>query len=69
MLAAMLGDYVRVAEAAEELGISVSAVHKAIDRGKITAEHFGPLLLIHRSELDRFKALPRRRGRPPKPKA
>lgn len=64
----MQGDYVLVADAATELNMSKSGVWKAIERGRLKAEWFGPLRVIHRDELDRFKALPRRRGRPPKPK-
>jgi hypothetical protein len=64
----MREDYVLVTDAAAELQMSRAGVWKAIQRGRLHAEWFGPLRVIRRDELERFKALPRRRGRPPKPK-
>jgi hypothetical protein len=63
------GDHLLLAEAAADLGLTTHALIKAITRQQIAGEKLGPVWVIHRSELDRFKALPRRRGRPPKSKA
>jgi excisionase family DNA binding protein len=62
----MLEDFVLVADAARELGISTWGVWKAIERGQLAARKVGRQYFIARLELERFKALPRRPG--PKPR-
>ena len=60
-----LADWLTVAEAAQEAGITTAAIHNAIDRGKLEAADKAGVKLIHRSEFDRYRAAARR-GRPRK---
>jgi excisionase family DNA binding protein len=60
----MLEDYVLVAKAAEELGVSRHAIYKSIKRGTLKASRVGPTVLIHKAEWERFKATERHRGWP-----
>jgi excisionase family DNA binding protein len=55
-----------VADAAREVGISHDGILKAIRRGRLVAHKMGPLWVIRRPELERFKAAYRKPG--PKPR-
>ncbi len=57
------GQYVTVTEAAEELGLSRQRVHRLIQGGQLPAEQVHDrLLVIPRSDLDRFKRVDRPNG-------
>ncbi len=62
-----------VSDAAKELGMTRGALWKAIERGRLPTQRIGTTLLIHRADLDQFKADPPKRGwpkgRPRKPPA
>jgi excisionase family DNA binding protein len=62
----MLEDFVLVADAAVELGMSRDALWKAIQRKRLPVTRVGRSILIHRSHLELFRQQPRRRGRPPR---
>lgn len=51
-----LAEWFTVAQAAEELRLSKSTVHKQITAGAITATRVGNGLLVHRDELERYRA-------------
>lgn len=50
-------------EAAEYLGFAECTVRQYINRGLIFAEKMGPVYVVRRSELDRYKANRRSVGR------
>jgi excisionase family DNA binding protein len=53
-------DYVTVAQAAAELGISPRGVRQRIERGELTAEQVNPrLLMIPKSEIERWRGVGR----------
>jgi excisionase family DNA binding protein len=56
-------------EVAAELGVSKTVVWRQIRRGTLPAEKFGRDWLIRHEDFERFRAIPRRRGRPRKPPA
>lgn len=66
-----MSDYKSVEEAAKFLGISGSAVRKAIKEGRLNAGRVGKVHIIRQSDLERYKASMgrRRRGRKPAKKA
>jgi excisionase family DNA binding protein len=66
---AVMPEYLTVAEAAKELGLSARAVHKRIAEGVMRAERFGSLVwMIPAEEVDRWRG--RGKLRPgPKPKS
>lgn len=55
--------------AAEQLQMSRWAIWKAVQRGQLHAEKFGRDYVVHKDEVDRFRAARRPPGRPPKPSA
>lgn len=58
-------EFVTVQSAAAELNVHPDTIVKAIQRGDILAEKFGRQWAIYRASLDKFKANPPQRGRPP----
>ena len=53
----VLDDYLTVAEAAEELGVTTSAVRRAIMRGLIEPQRLGKRTnLIPRAQVDEYRA-------------
>lgn len=49
-------DYVTVTVFAESTGVTVQAVHKAMEKKRIKDfKRIGPIYLIHRSEIQNFK--------------
>ncbi len=48
------GRFLRVAEAADELGISPKHVRRAIDRGDLPIHRFGRAVRIARADLEQF---------------
>ena len=60
-----------VTEAARTLGLTRRGVLLRIEKGEMTAERVGPkFYLISRAEIERWKAIGKRKGgRPPKAKA
>jgi excisionase family DNA binding protein len=66
----ILDDYVTVAEAAEELGLTDSAIRHAIRRGLFQPVRLGKRAnLIPRAQVDKYRAEHQGRfGRPPKTK-
>jgi len=60
-----LDDWLTVAEAAEEAGITTAAIHNAIERGRLEAAVKADVKLIHRTEFDRYRKA-NKRGRPTK---
>ncbi len=58
-------EYMTVAQAAAELGMSARAVRNRIERGEMKAERLNPrLLLIPRAEVDRWRVIGRLRPGP-----
>jgi excisionase family DNA binding protein len=58
-------EYMTVAQAAAELGMSARAVRNRIERGEMKAEQLNPrLLLIPRAEVDRWREIGRLRPGP-----
>jgi excisionase family DNA binding protein len=57
-------DWMRTDEAAAELGVSKTVVWRQIHLGRLPAEKFGRDWRINREDFERFRAMPRRRGRP-----
>jgi excisionase family DNA binding protein len=61
-------DVITQAEAARILGVSRSRVEQLIDAGLLPAvERMEPARYLKRSDVERFKTVPRRPGRPRKP--
>lgn len=60
----MLEDYVLVADAAAELGMSRDALWKAIQRHRLPVRRVGRAILIHRSHLEEFRQNKPKRGYP-----
>ena len=60
-------DFVLSDTAARELGMSQWAVLKAMQRGVLPAHKIGRTWVINRTDLERFKALPRKPGPKPRP--
>jgi excisionase family DNA binding protein len=58
------GRLLTVNEAADRLGLSVAMVRRYCSDGKLTAQKVGRDWAIHRREVERFAAAPRRSGRP-----
>ena len=58
-------DFVTTFEAAERLGVSHRRVYQLIEAGKLKAEHFGKIWLIHAQSLNSVQTYGRP-GRPPK---
>jgi excisionase family DNA binding protein len=58
-------DLLTVKETAEELGLSQRRVHQFCKEGRI-GTRYGWQWLITREELEEFKKIPRKEGRPPK---
>lgn len=56
----------RTDEAASELGVSKTVVWRQIRSGRLPAEKFGRDWRIRRDDFERFRTLPRERGRPRK---
>lgn len=56
----------RTDEAASELGVSKTVVWRQIRAGRLPAEKFGRDWRIRRDDFERFRTLPRERGRPRK---
>jgi excisionase family DNA binding protein len=53
---AVMPEYLTVAEAAKELGLSARAIHKRIAEGVMRAERFGALVwMIPTDEVDRWR--------------
>ena len=60
-------DMVTVAEAAQELGVSIRAVQNRIRAGEMEAEKVTPrLYLIPRFEVERWKPIGKRKGGRPR---
>lgn len=57
-----------LSEAARELNMSHVSVWRHVDSGKLKARKVGPIWLIRREDLEAFKRLDRRIGRPRKPR-
>lgn len=57
-----------LSEAARELGMSHVSVWRHVDSGKLKARKVGPIWLIKRADLEAFKRLDRRVGRPRRPR-
>lgn len=57
-----------VREAVAALGMTEAAVVKAVQRKRLPAEKIGRMWFIRLEDIERFKAQPRLRGRPPKPR-
>ncbi len=59
-----------ITEAAAELGLTPRAVQLRIQKGEMRAEKIGPILVIPKSEVERWRPVGKRKGgRPPKSKA
>lgn len=56
----------RTDEAAAEMGVSKTVVWRQIQAGRLPAQKFGRDWRIKREDFERFKAIPRDRGRPRK---
>lgn len=51
-----IDDYITVSAFASLIGVSVQAIHKAIAKNTIKdVTRIGPLLVIHKSEVRKFK--------------
>ena len=61
-----LEDYVTTGDCAKELGCSIGALRKRINRGRIKTELVGRQHLIPKTELTKQKKNPPKRGRPKK---
>jgi excisionase family DNA binding protein len=48
-------DYMTPAEAADELGLAPQTVRAQIRKGKLRAERVGPVQLVTRRELERYR--------------
>lgn len=53
-----------LSDAAKELGMSHVSAWRHVKSGKLPARKVGPIYLVKRQDLDAFKALQRRVGRP-----
>ncbi len=59
-----------ITEAAAELGLTTRALQLRVRNGEMRAERIGPILVIPKSEVERWKPIGKRKGgRPPKAKA
>lgn len=56
----------RTDEAAAEAGVSKTVIWRQIKAGRLPAEKFGRDYRIRREDFERFKCMPRDRGRPRK---
>jgi excisionase family DNA binding protein len=53
-------DYVTVAQAASQIGVSPRAIRQRIERGELKAEQVNPrLLMIPKSEIERWRGIGR----------
>lgn len=59
-----MSELVTVKQAAELLGLSYSRVRVLIESGRLKAERLADMWVLRREDVDAFKALPRRAGRP-----
>lgn len=57
-------NHLTATEVASELGITISLVHRYCRDGRIVAQRFGNQWEIGRAQLNRFKNMPRKAGRP-----
>lgn len=57
----------RTEDVAAEMGVSKTVVWRQIQAGRLPAEKFGRDWRIRREDFERFKSIPRDRGRPRKP--
>lgn len=53
-------------EAATYLDVSRQQIHRLVQAGKLNAQRAGDFLLFERSELDRYRELPKNKGGRPK---
>jgi excisionase family DNA binding protein len=63
----MAEEWMRTEDVAAELGVSKTVVWRQITRGALPAEKFGRDWRIKREDFERFRSMPRERGRPRKP--
>jgi excisionase family DNA binding protein len=61
-----MDELVTVKQAAELLGLSYSRVRVLIESGRLKAERLADMWVLRREDVETFKALPRRVGRPQK---
>jgi excisionase family DNA binding protein len=62
-------EWMRTDEVAEELGVSKTVVWRQITAGRLPAKKFGRDWRVSRADFERFRQIPRERGRPRRPRA
>jgi excisionase family DNA binding protein len=57
-------EWMRTEDVATEMGVSKTVVWRQITAGRLPAEKFGRDWRIRREDFERFRKMPRERGRP-----
>jgi excisionase family DNA binding protein len=66
-MAMAIGNLLETQEAAEVIGVSPGRIYQLVNEGRITpSKRIGISMLFEKSEVERFKKIPRIMGRPKK---